>query len=79
MIKSASSYERKELEEGFRAQREEIYKLKQAYAALQFRTQQNQLDTALAAGLRSTLHSLCRRIINRKGATPLAKAWLEGE
>ncbi len=77
--KAASSYERKDLETEFKRRGTEILTLKAKMKALLFKTQQNRLDTALAAGLRSTLHSLCHRLVNKKSARPFAKAWLEGE
>ena len=79
MIKAASSYDRDELEAEFKRRGTEILTLKTEMTALLFRTEQNRLDTALAAGLRTTLHTICRRIINKKGTTPFAKAWLANE
>ena len=79
MIKAMQHYERKELEDGFKAQREQILKLKSDYAALLFRTEQNRLDTALSASLRSTLHTLCRKAINKQQFKGIARAWLADE
>ena len=79
MIKAMHKHEREELEEEVKAARVTIREQQDAYTLLLYKTEQNRLDTALAASLERTLHSLCRRIINRKGATPIAKAWLEGE
>ena len=77
--KAASSYERKELEAEFKKRGTEIHMLKAKMRAILFKTQQNRLDTALAAGYRSTLHSLCRKAINKQQFKGIAKAWLEGE
>ena len=57
--------------------RRELVLTKKQLAYSHLRLKQEPCDTALAASRGRSLHSLCRRIINRKGAKYMAKALLE--
>jgi len=62
-----SSYPRPDLEALAREQRDEICKLKNEYAHLLFRTQQNRLDTAKCAALQQGMKNIHNLLCRHKG------------
>ena len=77
VIRAVKNVDPKILEEEVLAARKEIFRLAGELAHLKFRTEQNQLDTALAASTQSRLDTLCQCAISKKGARRMALAMME--
>ncbi len=78
VIKAVRNVDPKILEEEVLSVRKEIFQLKQAYADLNFRTQQNQLDTARCAAQMSGIETILYLLQSKKGGSKeVARALLE--
>ena len=77
VVKAVKNVDPKILEQEVLEARKEIFRLTGELAHLKFRTEQNQMDTALAAATQSRLDTLCQCAISKKGARRMALAMVE--